>query len=404
MNVDTMRSIDRRAGVPLCAIATALVWVAGRLRRRAARPLRRILFVELSEMGTTVLAQPAMRRAREKLNAEVYFVIFARNVGSLDLTGDFPPANVFTIRDTSLLRLAVDTLRFLAWTRRTGIDTVIDLELFSRFTALLTGFSGADRRVGFHRFHQEGLYRGEMLTHRVAYNPHIHIAKNLIALVEALALPAQVPYTKARIDDELKVAIPPAPDAARDALLARIRGEAPFDPARQRLVLVNPNASEMLPHRRWMSERYAALIRRVVAAHEDVLVAITGAPSERVEAEALAKEAGARCISLAGKTKLAELPALYAHATLMVSNDSGPAHFAAASGLRTIVLFGPETPRLYQPLGPSRAIYAGLACSPCVSAHNHRKTACTDNVCMQAIGIDEVYAVVTEELAAQRRP
>lgn len=402
MNVDTMRRIDRQAGVPLCALATVLVWLAGALRRRAARPLRRILFVELSEMGTTVLAQPAMRRAREKLGAEVFFVIFARNVGSLELTGEFPPANVFTIRDTSLFHLAFDTLRFLSWTRRTGIDTVIDLELFSRFTALLTGFSGADRRVGFHRFHQEGLYRGEMLTHRVAYNPHIHIASNLIALVEALALPRQVPYAKVRIEDALDVAITPASDAARAALLARIRAAAPFDPARQRLVLVNPNASEMLPHRRWMGERYAALIRRVVAAHDEVLVAVTGAPSERAEAEALVQAAGPRCISLAGKTRLAELPALYAHASLMVSNDSGPAHFAAASGLRTVVLFGPETPRLYQPLGPSRAIYAGLACSPCVSAHNHRKTACTDNVCMQAISVDDVYAVVCEELQRGR--
>ena len=90
------------------------------LRRRPARPLRRILFVELSEMGTTVLAQPAMRRAREKLGAELFFVIFARNVGSIDLTGEFPAANVFTIRDTSLFHLAWDTLAFLVWTRRNG--------------------------------------------------------------------------------------------------------------------------------------------------------------------------------------------------------------------------------------------------------------------------------------------
>ncbi len=66
MNVDTMRRIDRQAGIPLCAIATVLVRAFDWLRGRAARPLRRILFVELSEMGTTVLAQPAMRRAREK--------------------------------------------------------------------------------------------------------------------------------------------------------------------------------------------------------------------------------------------------------------------------------------------------------------------------------------------------
>ena len=124
-----------------------------------------------------------------------------------------------------------------------------------------------------------------------------------------------MPYTKTVIDDaELTVAMPPASEPARAAMLARIRAEAPFDPARQRLVLINPNASEMLPHRRWMAERYADLIRRLIARHDDVLVAVTGAPSERQEAEALAAAGGARCISLAGKTALAELPALYAHA------------------------------------------------------------------------------------------
>jgi ADP-heptose:LPS heptosyltransferase len=402
MNVDTMRAIDRYAGIPLCAVATVLVRVASWLRG-PARPLRRALFVELSEMGSTILAQPAMRKARER--TELFFVIFARNAGSLDLTGEFPAANVFTIRDTDLFHLAFDTLAFLAWTRRNDIDTVVDLELFSRFTALLTGLSGADRRVGFHRFHNEGLYRGEMLTHRVAYNPHIHVAKNFIALVNALfAAAPEVPYSKTIIgDDELTVALPQPDAAARDAMLARIRSDTAFDPARQRLVLINPNASELLPHRRWMADRYADLIRRVLASHADVLIAVTGAPGERAEAEALAAASGERCISLAGKTKLAELPALYSQAALMVSNDSGPAHFAAATGLPTIVLFGPETPKLYQPLGASRAIYAGLACSPCVSAHNHRKTACTNNVCMQAIGVEQVYAEVVEVLAAPQR-
>ena len=64
MKVDTMRLIDRLAGVPLCAVATVLVRLWEAVRRRSARPQRRILFVELSEMGTTILAQPAMRKAR----------------------------------------------------------------------------------------------------------------------------------------------------------------------------------------------------------------------------------------------------------------------------------------------------------------------------------------------------
>ena len=404
MNVDTMRRIDHWAGVPLCAAATLLVRLRDAFRPRAARPARRILFVELSEMGTTILADPAMRKARTELAAELFFVIFKRNAGSLELLGTFPAENVFTISDKSLFALARDTLGFLRWCRTKDIDTVVDLELFSRFTALLSGLCGAERRVGFHRFHNEGLYRGAMLTHRVAYNPHIHIAKNFIALVDALAAPAPtVPYSKTVIDDDqLKVSLPPPGGEARKRMLDRIRALVPFDPARQRLVLINPNASELLPHRRWMPERYAELIGRILAAHPDVLVLITGAPEERARAEELARINGSRSVSFAGHSSLADLPALYVQATLMVSNDSGPAHFSAAAGLPTIVLFGPETPKLYQPLGASRVIYAGLACSPCVTAHNHRKTACTDNVCMRAIAVEEVYAAVAEVLAAPR--
>src|SRR5204863_6789262 len=273
-------------GMPLCAAATLLV----RLRdhfRRPAPPLRRILFVELSEMGTTILAEPAMRKARAAIGAELFFVIFERNVGSLQLLGTFAPENIFTISDKSLFALGRDTLDFLRWCRAKKIDTVVDLELFSRFTALLSGLSGAGRRVGFHRFHNEGLYRGEMLTHRVAYNPHLHIAKNFIALIDALAAATPtVPYSKTVIgDDQLKVALPPPSGEARARMLERIRASTPFDPARQRLVLINPNASELLPHRRWMPERFAELIGRILAAHADVLVLITGAPEERAEAD-----------------------------------------------------------------------------------------------------------------------
>jgi ADP-heptose:LPS heptosyltransferase len=406
ISVDAMRRIDRLVGVPLCFLATLAVRLRD-LVRRQPRPIRRILFIELSEMGSTILADPALRKARDRTGAALYFVIFAQNADSLAFTGTIERRNVFTIRSGSLWALALDTLAFLRWTRRNGIDTVVDLELFSRFTGLLTGLCGADRRAGFYRFHNEGLYRGEMLTHRVAYNPHIHIAKNFIALVDALLseTPA-VPYSKTIIgDDELTISARPVSAAARAAVQAQIAAlTAGRDLSRQHLVLVNPNASNMLPQRRWMPERYAELIRRILAAHDDALVLITGAPSERAEADELAAQcASDRCIAFAGHTKLTDLPALYAMADVMISNDSGPAHFAAACGLPTIVLFGPETPNLYRPLGAATAIYAGLACSPCVSASNHRKSACTDNVCMQAIAVDQVFKAVDAALAARVR-
>ncbi len=144
MNVDTMRRIDRWAGVPLCfAMTLALRLLGG---RRPSGPPRRVLFIELSEMGSTILADPAMRRVAETFGAELHFVIFKSNAGSLAFLDTVPAANIFTLDARGLVSLARDAFRFLLWCRRRGIDTAIDLELFSRCTALLSAASGAGRR------------------------------------------------------------------------------------------------------------------------------------------------------------------------------------------------------------------------------------------------------------------
>ncbi len=142
MNVDTMRAVDRWIGVPSCFVLTQIRRLFRR-RQEARQSAHRILFIELSEMGSTILADPAMRKVQQRIGAELYFVIFERNVGSLGFLKTVPDANIFTIRDDSIPALFMDTLGLLRWTRQHGIDTVVDLELFSRFTALLTGLSGA---------------------------------------------------------------------------------------------------------------------------------------------------------------------------------------------------------------------------------------------------------------------
>lgn len=398
-----MRRIDRLAGIPLCFLVSLALRALGSFARPAPPKPARVLFIELTEMGSTILADPAMRKLRAVTGAELFFVIFARNRQSLELTGTVPAANVFVIGDDGFFRLTADTVRFLLWARRTGIDTVIDLELFSRFTSLLTALCGAARRVGFFAFHNEGLYRGAMLTHRVAYNPHLHIAKNFIALVNALtAASPELPYSKSRIDDDdIRVAQAAPTESERRAVLDAVRAASPgFDRATQRLILINPNASEMLPQRRWPPEQFAALASALLARHPDALVLVTGARRERAEADLLVRRvASPRCVTFAGSIEVRQLPALYAQAALMVTNDSGPAHFAAVTALPTIVLFGPETPRLYGPLGVNAvALHAGLACSPCVSAANHRKTPCQDAVCMTAIPVEDVLAAAERAL------
>ncbi len=401
MTPDTMRAIDHWVGVPLCFVLTVIRRLFGR-GACPRRPVRRVLFIELSEMGSTILADPAMRKTRAVLGAELFFVIFRRNAASLKFLDTVPAANIYTIREDSLVALAVDTLGLLLWTRRRGIDSVIDLELFSRFTALLCGLVGADHRVGFHGFHNEGLYRGALITHRVAYNPHIHIAKNFIALVNALASPApEIPYSKTAIgDDEIQVAQVSVGETAKADLRRRVGEAVPgFADGTRRLVLINSNASEMLPQRRWPAEHFAELARLILARWPDVVVLLTGSPDEEESAARLAAQVDdARLASIAGRLALSDLPALYSVARLMITNDSGPGHFASVTGMATIVLFGPETPALYRPLGNTVALTAGLACSPCVSATNHRKTACTEPVCMRVLSPLTVFQAVVDAL------
>jgi ADP-heptose:LPS heptosyltransferase len=237
-----------------------------------------------------------------------------------------------------------------------------------------------------------------MLTHKVPYNPHIHITKGFVALVDALLCPeVTVPYSKRLIaDTEVDFLLPSPKDAALSSMLERICLRVPgYRQQRNRLVLINPNSSDLLPQRRWSSARYGELIKCILAHYEDVFILITGSADDRNSAAYLVAHVGNnRCASLAGETSLSDLPSLCALSSLMVTNDSGPAHIAAATNLPTIVLFGPETPKLYGPLGAARVIYTGLACSPCATAYNHRSTVCTDNVCMQSIAVEAVFSEV----------
>lgn len=408
ISVNTMRAIDHWVGVPLCAVASPVVALMDSIKNvfgRGPDEPRKLLFIELSEMGSAILVDPAMRNAQAR-GAELFFLIFKSNRASLTLLNTVKPENIFTIDSSSLGGLIKDTLKFLLLARKHRIDTVIDLELFSRFTALLTGLCGARRRVGYHIFHGEGLWRGFMLTRKVHYNPHIHITKNFLSLIHAaFAKKIEVPFSKINIADsevrlEQAVINPTVLNQIRERI-EKLSGSfgIQFKQGGQRLILVNPNASDLLPQRRWAQQRFSELIQGLNQRYPNDLILITGSPAEFQYVEKVRSVANVKnALNFAGQVSFAELPALYTLSDVMVTNDSGPGHFSAVTPLRTVVLFGPETPALYGSVGKSIAITANLACSPCVSAANHRKTPCHDNVCMQAITVTQVLEKMVYQL------
>jgi ADP-heptose:LPS heptosyltransferase len=172
----------------------------------------------------------------------------------------------------------------------------------------------------------------------------------------------------------------------------------------QPIYLLNVNASELLPQRKWLPERFAEIAELVLQADKTCIVLATGASAEyEYVANVVNMVKDERFVNSAGTFKFEELVPLYSMAQFMLTNDSGPAHFAAVTNLKVFVIFGPETPHLYLPLGRNATpIYLGLPCSPCVSATNHRKTTCITRPCITGIPTQMVWGYLHNILQLQK--
>lgn len=399
LSPNTIRVLDRVVGVPLCALLTLARRVGGGLRRgKAAQSPRKVLFIKLIEQGATVLAYPAVQTAIARVGAQnVYFWVFKQNRPILDVMAMVPPQNILEIDASGPGAFLRDLARTLRRLRRIGIDATIDMEFFSRASAILAYLTGAATRAGLHRFTAETVYRGDLLTRRVCYNPYLHTAEMFDVLVRAaFEEPAPDGIYKGRRAHALPEPPRYRPSPDLEARVRRMLEEACGGVIGRPIVLLNANASDLLPLRRWPEERFVELAQRLADAYPGAAILFTGAPSEEQAAREMVRQAGRSCVfNVAGRTTLEELLTLYGMADVLVTNDSGPGHFAALTPIHSVVLFGPETPQLYGSRSPrARAITAGLACSPCVSVYNHRFSPCRDNRCMQAISVDVVFEAV----------
>jgi ADP-heptose:LPS heptosyltransferase len=399
MNVKALQRVDRWFGVPLCC---GLTLVRTLFEKRSPR-LGKLLVVKLAEQGSTVLAYAALRRAVEIFGREnVYFVAFEDNRFILDLLEVIPRENVFTVSVEGIGLFFKSMISSIRKMRRMKFDAAVDLEFFSRGSAALAFLSGAKQRAGFHAFFGAGPYRGDLMTHRAIYNPHLHTSEAFLALIEVLLRdPATLPtfpWVAKPVDLEVPGFKPKADDVAavEKILSPEIFGRRP-------VFLLNPNASDLLPLRCWPRERYVEVAQRLIEKYPEVLVGFTGAPNEAKPTGDLVRQVGSeRALLLAGKTTLEQLLVLYTLAEVLVTNDSGPAHFASLTPIDIVTLFGPETPELFAARTPRNTVlWAGIACSPCVNAYNNRVSPCRNNACMQALTVEQVFNAVCQ--AYERR-
>lgn len=148
----------------------------------------------------------------------------------------------------------------------------------------------------------------------------------------------------------------------------------------------------------WPPDRFRSLIAKLIA---DPLVTVlcfgdrAGAPVVHEICEGLSPQV----IDLAGKTTLRELMALIQQCTVLLTNDSGPMHIAAALKTPLVALFGSTNPVATGPYGSGDVICKQVSCSPC-----YRRTCPIDFKCMKEISVEEVYQTLNRYFSFSDRP
>jgi ADP-heptose:LPS heptosyltransferase len=248
---------------------------------------------------------------------------------------------------------------------------------------------GTKERVGFY---DKRAYRGNLHTKRVSFNINDHVTDNFLNLVKTVGVDTKVKKSPILHTDNVA-------DRYIEELLKK-EGIAPDDT----IILINANASTLSLQRRWPKENYREIIS-MLSDNDTIKILLIGARSdfEYVASLCNAKSKSENVINFAGKTTVLQLLSLLKRSQLLITNDSGPLHFAAALNIPTISFFGPETPRLYGPLGAKHTIlYKNIDCSPCIHAVNTKLTNCKYPLCMDKIRADEVKKAINSLLTQSK--
>lgn len=373
MKISTMRFIDRYVGIPLC-------WITGILRRFSPDTVPQsgsVLVVKFFGLGSILLTSPVLLLLKNRLpEARVVYLSFSRNKEVLD---QIPYVDEQWLIDSdsaaSFLRSSLAVFRRLLVRR---MDVVLDFEFFSKFSTFIGALARPRMQIGFAL---PTNWRRWNLSHPVTLASDRHVKESFIAMLAPLGIhEREIPCPRiARLHA-------PGADVHLPTMVRTWHAE---------IICINPNAGETSLDRRWGAGRYGDTLRILLEEYPDALFCLIGSRHERDYVQRIVdrvRTGSERVVNLAGRTSLQDLLELFTRSRVLITNDSGPMHLAAAVGLSTVALFGPESPMFYGPLGNQTInLYAKLACSPCLNIYDAKVFRCPIGAkCMSDIPISRV--------------
>jgi len=384
-----MRIIDCYVGNAICLFLSTLERVIKHFRKPKGN-VKEILVMKYFGLGSILLSGPMFRALRQKFpEAKITFLTFYNNreiCQRLHLADRY----IF-LRKSTFFLFMVDLIKVLFRFLRYRFDIAIDMEFFSKFSAIVTYLSWSRIMVGLYARSEP---RIKLYTNPVSFNHYKHITAIFLTLAQEVGA------------DTKDMSLPKIEifNVEKD-FAGQLFYEHEIENTKK--VIVNVNTGELCLERRWPREYFISLINSL-SKEPSLSFIFIGIEEDYVHVQSVidSLDKKDKIINIAGKTSLGQLLALFEAGNLFITNDSGPLHLAEFTKIKTISFFGPETPILYGPRSSNHtAFYKGVCCSPCLKAYSAKTTIYENrrcfkghNRCMYLISVEEVLKKTKELL------
>jgi heptosyltransferase-2 len=344
--------------------------------REQYKDVKRILVKGTNWVGDTILSFPAVNALR-CLFQQSHIAVLAKS-HLAELWRANPDINeVISFDRAKGAQRIFDELRMSRLIKQQGIDlAVIFPRSFSSAWMIFLG--GVPHRIGY-----KGEVRDWLLTERVARSTQILSAHRMyyyLHLIERLGRGPSPSLPTLSLNGEL--------EKWADNFLSHnsLRGRI--------LIGFNPGATYG-EAKCWPLEKFVELGKRLRQTYDaSILIFGSPQPKEQELNTTIAEGIGEGCLNLSGQTSLLELASLLRQCHLLVTNDTGTMHVAAAVGTPVVAIFGPTDPRTTSPVGEEHVIISReVPCSPCL-----KRVCPEDHRCMNLIGVEDVFHTVGAQL------
>ena len=378
MRFESLSFLDDLIAGPACRL---LASGKQRLEKNgaAAAPAHALL-VKLRGIGDIILALPMMQALKEQ-GTKITFVTGPDN---RDWLAGQKVIDELLVVDFQRVWRSPQLFSLLRRIQGMQADACIDLTQSAHFSAILGFASRAQTRIGFENRNRKKQNKNRMYTHLIPFTGHKHMAACFFDLLKPFAIAR--PCRPRLIAPHFS----PTDSAAVSTFLSGMAGAEDG--------LVGIHASGAIAAKRWPISGWVEVCGDLIGRGYTV-IAVGGCGEEAANARIAASigRHAQRFVNAAGRLTLNQLFALMPRLKFFVANDGGPMHIAAAAGLPTLGLFGPEVPRRYSPLNDSSlALYGGegLACSPCSKPYEGSWPTCPRPLCMEAITAEQVLCAI----------